>query len=300
VEVYHNTVWRDDARGRGIRCIQKIGRVEIHDNLVRGRIDLSGDATEINNTVGPLSGYFADPAAADFRLAGGARAVVNSGSPIEGMTDDFYGHARDARPDRGALEYGAGPARAASQDAPATAKGAAARADDPFAQWREAMGAAAVLCAAGKAQDATAAYLKIAEEAEDYFVVFQVLATATERAPVSAIVAREFDGRGALAVYVDIAGRPTRARLVGADAASASIEAMGNRVSIAWSVMSPRRLGGIAGKYAATSADRVAIASFLAACGEVDAARQELGRARDAGLTDELRDVVMVLDVIVR
>ena len=300
IDVHHNTVWRDDARGRGIRCIQKIGKVEIHDNLVRGRIDLAGDATEIDNTVGSLADLFVDPKAADFRLAGGARGLLNAGAPREDMADDFFGHARDARPDRGAVEHGAGPKRAASGPAAEPETSRAPRADDPFAAWRDAISAAAALCAAAKSEEASAGYLAIAEEAGDYAVVFHVLAASTERAPVCAVVTRAFAARGPTAVYVDIAGRPTRARLVGADASAASIEAMGNRVSIAWSVMSPRRLGGIAGKYAATGSDRVAIASFLAACGELDAARQELGRAREAGLPEEAGDVVMVLDVFVR
>jgi len=57
------------------------------------------------------------------------------------------------------------------------------------------------------------------------------------------------DGRQ-LSVYVDMAGRPTRGKLMTADDDGVTLRVMGNEITMGWAQLSPRRLLGIARKYA--------------------------------------------------
>jgi hypothetical protein len=105
VKVYNNTVWRNNVPGRGIRSIEKIHHVDIANNLVRGALTLAGGETSRNNLVGPLDGYFVDPAAGNLRLRAAKDDVVDRGLPLAEVADDIDARRRDERPDLGASEY---------------------------------------------------------------------------------------------------------------------------------------------------------------------------------------------------
>jgi hypothetical protein len=106
VQVQHNTVWRQDLKGRGIRCIERLANVEIANNLVRGALQLTGSENARSNLAGPLDGLFVDPAAGDLRLKASAVEAIDQGVPLKGLTDDIDRRARGARPDLGAAEFG--------------------------------------------------------------------------------------------------------------------------------------------------------------------------------------------------
>jgi hypothetical protein len=103
--VYNNTVCRQDLKGRGIRCIEKINNVDIANNLVRGALILNGGETTRNNLVGPLEGVLVDPANGNHRLADQATAAIDQGTVLDEIADDIDGRQRDMRPDIGASEY---------------------------------------------------------------------------------------------------------------------------------------------------------------------------------------------------
>jgi hypothetical protein len=105
IKVYHNTVWRQDLKGRGIRCIEKINHVDIANNLVRGALILTGNETARNNLVGPLDVLFVDPAAGDLRLTDQATAAIDQAIVLDEITDDIDGRRRGTRSDVGAWEY---------------------------------------------------------------------------------------------------------------------------------------------------------------------------------------------------
>ena len=107
VTVAHNSIYRSDAKGRGIRAIQKIGRLEIVNNLVRGRILIEEEGAEANirgNVTGTLEGYFSDPGACDLRLTAQAIDAIDAGVPVAEVTEDFAGASRGSAPDVGAWE----------------------------------------------------------------------------------------------------------------------------------------------------------------------------------------------------
>jgi hypothetical protein len=103
-KVYHNTVWRQDVRGRGIRSIEKIHNVEIANNLVRGALQLAGGETTRNNLVGPLEGYFVDPARGALGLTPAAKDAIDKGVALAEVTEDIDGRRRGPSPDLGAFE----------------------------------------------------------------------------------------------------------------------------------------------------------------------------------------------------
>jgi len=105
IKVYHNTVWRQNAQGRGIRCIEKLANVEIVNNLCRGALALSGSEKADHNLVGPLEGLFVDPAAGNLRLTALAADAIGKAAPLESVKDDLDGRKRDAHPDLGAAEF---------------------------------------------------------------------------------------------------------------------------------------------------------------------------------------------------
>jgi len=285
VKIYNNSIWRSGAGGRGIRCIQKIAKVEIVNNLVRGKIMLSGGATEANNITGTLDGYFADVAKGDFRLVRGAAKAVNAGRPLDEVKDDFFGYARDARPDIGAMEFGAKP-KAAMAEKPTRrtrrTRARPARPGDPLAAHRDAMAAAAKLASEGKADEAGAAYGKLAKGAGELKASFELLAQGASRDPVVAIIVAGVKKNGPRRVYVDVAGRNQRAKLMAADGEAATIAVSGSTMPMAWPGISPKRIGGIASRYAATAAERLVVTKYLAACGVTDGAVRELERVHKA------------------
>jgi hypothetical protein len=105
VKLYNNTVWREDLKGRGIRCIEKIHNADIANNLIRGALQLTGGETSKSNLVGPMESWFIDPAAGNLRLAAQVAEAVDQGIALPELADDFDGRPRDSRPDLGASEY---------------------------------------------------------------------------------------------------------------------------------------------------------------------------------------------------
>lgn len=105
VKVYNNTVWRQDQRGRGIRAIEKLQRVDIANNLLRGALLLTGAETSRNNLVGPLDGWFIDPAAGNLRLKAAMPEAIDQGLFLPEVADDIDARPRSERPDLGAWEY---------------------------------------------------------------------------------------------------------------------------------------------------------------------------------------------------
>jgi hypothetical protein len=105
VKVYNNTVWRQDLKGRGIRCIEKIHNVDLANNLVRGALILAGGEAARNNMVGPLVGTFVEPAAGNLHLSPAAADVIDKGIELPEIVDDIDGRPRGTSPDIGASEY---------------------------------------------------------------------------------------------------------------------------------------------------------------------------------------------------
>ncbi len=105
VKLFHNTVWREDVQGRGIRCIEKIHNVEIANNLCRGALALTGGEQAQSNLVGPLAGMFVNPAGGDLRLTAETTDAIDKAVPLNEVTDDIDRRPRGTRPDLGAAEY---------------------------------------------------------------------------------------------------------------------------------------------------------------------------------------------------
>ena len=80
-------------------------------------------------------------------------------------------------------------------------------------------------------------------------------------------------------VYVDLAGRTTRAKLLGADEKSLRLNAMGGEVPVTWAQLSDRRLVGVFGKFAGTGQDWLDVATLAAAVGETERAENALEKA---------------------
>ena len=66
-------------------------------------------------------------------------------------------------------------------------------------------------------------------------------------------------------IYVDFGGRPSRARIVGADARNLLVGLHGGEMPLSWQSISPRRFASIAAKYAgADSGERMDLAALYA------------------------------------
>lgn len=110
--VAHNTVF--DTTGIDVRFLTSDTRVI--GNLLSGRVNPRDSATVFvmgNHemvTTTEWDAWFTDPGALDFTLVDGSQ-VIDFGSPLAEVTDDFCRNARDdAMPDIGAVEYdGDGP-----------------------------------------------------------------------------------------------------------------------------------------------------------------------------------------------
>ena len=106
MKVYNNTIWRKDAEGPGLRGGMdewKIAHIDVANNLVRGTNMLIGDVRLRNNL------FFGDPTievvdslSGDLRLASFSERVVNKGTPLPEVVDDF-----DRKPRGPALDIGA-------------------------------------------------------------------------------------------------------------------------------------------------------------------------------------------------
>jgi hypothetical protein len=105
VRVYNNTIWREDVKGRGIRCIAPVHKVDMANNLVRGALLPAGGETLRNNVTGPMDDWFIDPAAGNLRLRRSVPEAVDRGLALAEVTEDIDGELRDGKSDLGASEY---------------------------------------------------------------------------------------------------------------------------------------------------------------------------------------------------
>ncbi len=109
VKVYNNTIWREDAEGPGLRGGTdewKITHIDVANNLVRGANMLTGDVRLRSNFFfGDLPIDVVDPRSGDLRLASFSEKVVNKGTPLLEVVDDFDGQPREFAPDIGASEF---------------------------------------------------------------------------------------------------------------------------------------------------------------------------------------------------
>ncbi len=104
VGVYHNTVYSPNPQRRGIHCFQRIHRVHLANNLVRGRLEYEGDVRAEGNVVGELEGYFVDPQEGDLHLTTRAASALGKGVPLPAVAEDIDGEPRRSPPDVGADE----------------------------------------------------------------------------------------------------------------------------------------------------------------------------------------------------
>lgn len=106
VKVVHNTIWRTDATGRGIRSIENVENTSFVNNLIRGRLLLMGHEASQGNLAGALDGLFRDPAAGDLHLLPGASAAIDQGVAA-GAVDAPEDCDRERRPSGSAPDIGA-------------------------------------------------------------------------------------------------------------------------------------------------------------------------------------------------
>lgn len=104
VKVYNNTVYCPDPKRRAIHYFQRINRLHLANNLVRGRIEGEGDVISENNVVGLLENYFVNPASGDLHLTEAATLALGKGISLPLVQDDIDGEERGESPDVGADE----------------------------------------------------------------------------------------------------------------------------------------------------------------------------------------------------
>lgn len=111
VKVLHNSIWRGDVAGRGIRSVEKVEGALIANNLVRGRLLALGTEIQQGNVAAALDGVFKNAATGDLHLLPGAVAALDRGVKVEGADEDLDGQRRPqgAAPDVGADEAGVPP-----------------------------------------------------------------------------------------------------------------------------------------------------------------------------------------------
>jgi hypothetical protein len=102
--IVHNSVWRAEGKGRGIRCIEQIDGVVVANNLVRGEIQPAPGASIHDNRTGPLDGLFVDPATGDLHLTPQGASAVGKGVPRPDVTEDIDRQPRPSPPSPGADE----------------------------------------------------------------------------------------------------------------------------------------------------------------------------------------------------
>jgi hypothetical protein len=88
--------------------------------------------------------------------------------------------------------------------------------------------------------------------------------------------------------------------LVDANEQQAVFEFAGGETPVAWDTISPKRLAGMASKYAASGGDHFDIARYAAACGEGRSAAKAIERAREAGLDGEETQMARALETVIQ
>jgi len=260
-----NCYWRVDGKPpkfnwgkswiHGIAPFRSASGMEKHGLVARpglsgtpgmGSYQIKGYRT--NSASGPARVKSADDS--DFRLAPGS-PCIDRAVPIRGVNDTFAG----AAPDIGAVELGSaslvvGPEFfSTSTVAQASSK--------PKPEPRTPKGTPA----AGPARNGPGAEAKAAA-AKRY--------EELKKAVIDGVSA----GRRAR-VYVDLAGRPARARLLAADEEGVKVAAGGMEVKMKWSSVSPVRFYGMARKY---TRDRAALYEYCLGSGLTEEAEREKPR----------------------
>lgn len=103
IKVYNNTIWSSDTNYLAIHYFQKINRLLLSNNLVRGKI--SGEGNEViseANLAGDLDGYFIDPEKGDLHLTKHAKEALRKGLQLPVLKDDIDRQKRVNYPDIGA------------------------------------------------------------------------------------------------------------------------------------------------------------------------------------------------------
>jgi len=104
VQVHHNSIYAPDLQYRGIHFFQKIHRLHVANNLVRGRIDGEGDASLNGNVTGMLEGCFVNPQEGDLHLTEHATEALAKGVFLPAVKEDIDGERRRDPPEVGADE----------------------------------------------------------------------------------------------------------------------------------------------------------------------------------------------------
>ena len=101
--IYHNSVYASDPDYTAIHYFQKISRLSLANNLVRGRI--FGEGEEViseGNIAGNQEGCFVNPETGDLHLTRQAKNAINKGVNLLSVTDDIDHQKRKKNPDIGA------------------------------------------------------------------------------------------------------------------------------------------------------------------------------------------------------
>ena len=102
VQVCHNTIYAPNINYGAIRHYQKISRLLVSNNLVRGRIYGDGDVRLEGNFTGEIDGYFVNPAAGDLHLTKSAVEALGKGLQLSSVLEDIDGQKRKKHTDLGA------------------------------------------------------------------------------------------------------------------------------------------------------------------------------------------------------
>lgn len=92
-------------------------------------------------------------------------------------------------------------------------------------------------------------------------------------------------------IYLDVGGRPTRVRALGADTEGVTVSAAGMEVRLAWERIPPAQLASLAAKLARTARDHLLVARYCALHGLRERMEEESRKALelDPGLEEEIR-----------
>ncbi len=107
IQIYNNTIWREDIGGRGLRGGMdkwNIRGIDVANNLVRGKNELEGEVTLRNNLIGDFAGISVGLFGGGWQLNGFVPAATGKGLVLKEVTDDYTGRARSKSTDIGACE----------------------------------------------------------------------------------------------------------------------------------------------------------------------------------------------------
>ena len=97
-------------------------------------------------------------------------------------------------------------------------------------------------------------------------------------------------------VYLDVRGRPTRVRVLGADAETVTVSAEGMEVRLAWERIPPARFASLAAKFAKTAREHLLVARYCALHGFREMAEECCREARKVGTAGRSDDAARALE----